>query len=127
WPRDWSSDVCSSDLRGLEAPDHPAPRGVERALPPVGIVDHARLEEGRAEDRGVRDLAAEPAADTGLVHVRDRILAQGIGIVLEGERGAAVEAHAGLVARAHVRVDAEARRHHPPARLEPGRALRREL
>src|SRR5216684_6322846 len=88
------------------------------------MVDHAGLEEGRAEDRRVRDLAAEPAADAGLVHVRDRILAQRIGIVLEGERGAAVEAHAGLVARAHVRVDAEARRHHPPPRLETGRDLR---
>src|SRR5215510_9339873 len=89
WPRDWSSDVCSSDLlvRGLEARKHTKQRGLARAgraeervelagadrerhvlhRPPVAValahLLHAHF--GQADDRLVRlharrSLAAPP-------------------------------------------------------------------
>src|SRR5207245_11462376 len=75
----------------------------------------------RAKDRRVGDLAAQPAADAVVVHVRDRVHFERIAGRLDGERGAAGEADAGMVPRAHVLVHAEARAHHALARFE-GRA-----
>src|SRR3989442_15553694 len=70
-----------------------------------------RSVERRAEPRGVRDLAADATADARLVHGGDRILAQRVGVLPERERRAAVQTHAGVVARADVGV-------HPEARLD---------
>src|SRR5207247_3820072 len=95
----------------------------ERSLPGRRIVDHLRLVEGRTEHGGVGNLATQPAADTALVHVRHGIIAKWVAAELEGERGAAVQAHTGLVARAHVGVDAEAGRLHARSRLEAGGGL----
>src|SRR5437870_9020701 len=36
WPRDWSSDVCSSDLRVLLDDNDPPPANVQQD-PPVGV------------------------------------------------------------------------------------------
>src|SRR6266545_4644457 len=108
----------------LEEADRPPAESLERPLTPAGVVHHARFVEGRAEDGRVRDLAAEPAADARLVHVRHRVVAQGVAAVLEREGRAAVQTHAGLVPRADIGVHAEAWRLHAPARLEPGGRLR---
>src|SRR5688572_26973905 len=104
----------------LEPADHAAPEARDRALPAPRIVDDAHLVEGRAEHGGMRHLAAEAAAHAALVHARDRILAQGVPALPEGERRTAVEAHAGLVAGADVRVHAEARSLDARPRLELG-------
>src|SRR6185436_4301980 len=85
---------------------------------------HPRLVERRAENGGMGDLAAEPAADAALVDVGHGVVAQWVRIVLERQRWATVEAHARLVARAHVGVHAEARRLDARARLELGGHLR---
>ena len=76
--------------------------------------------ERRAEHRGVRDLAAQPAADARLDHARHRIGAQRIGARLHGERRAAGEAYAGMIAGADLVVDAELGAHDARAGLELG-------
>src|SRR5207253_6231979 len=64
WPRDWSSDVCSSDLRPLErqvlAPmNHDTP--AERGEPAVGFQSHLALD--RILQLGDSFLAAQQALD----------------------------------------------------------------
>src|SRR6266436_8520364 len=108
----------------LKEADHPPAESLERSLTPGGVVHHARLVEGRAEDGGVSDLAAEPATDARLVHVRHRVFSERIAAFFQREGRAAVEAHAGLVAGADVGVHAEPRRLDAPARFEPGGGLR---
>src|SRR5262245_9892130 len=71
------------------------------------MMDDAHLVERWTEHGGMRDLAAESAAHAGLVDARDRIVAQRIRAVPERERRAPIEAHARLVASAHVGVHAE--------------------
>src|SRR5207253_6525312 len=55
WPRDWSSDVCSSDLRGVRAPRRGGPHAVrllERELGTAGA--GGRQSHGpRSEERRV--------------------------------------------------------------------------
>src|SRR5438034_9517723 len=108
----------------LQEVDHPPAESLERSLTPAGVVHHARLVERRAEDGRVSDLAAEPATDARLVHVRHRIFPKRIAAFFQREGRAAVEAHAGLVAGADVGVHTEPRRLDAPARLEPGGGLR---
>src|SRR6266511_1142081 len=107
-----------STLRDLEPADHAPAEPGERSFPGARVMDHAHLVEGRTEHGRVGDLAAEPAAYAGLVHVSDRIIAERVRVVLERERRAAVQAHARLVARADVGVHAEARYLHARAGLE---------
>jgi len=64
------------------------------------------------------DLAAQSAADATLDHGRHRIAAQRIRIGLDGERWAAGEPNARMVAGADLVVDAEAHAHHALAALE---------
>src|SRR5579864_5729846 len=68
-------------------------------------------------------LAAEAAADAALDHARHGIAAQRVGIGLDGERGAAREPDAGMVAGADFVVDAIARPHHALATLQLLRLL----
>src|SRR5262245_56931097 len=82
-------------------------------------MDDAYFVERRAEDRSVRNLAAESAANAGLVDARDRVVSQRIRILTERERRTAIEAHARLVAGADVRVHAESRHFDAHTGLEP--------
>src|SRR6185295_8232906 len=83
--------------------------------------------EGRTEHRGVRVLAAQPATDAAVDHGRDRVAAQRIGVVLHGERRAAGQPDARVVAGAGVLVDAIFHFHHSLARRELLRIDRPEL
>src|SRR5262249_16331434 len=65
----------------------------------------------------VRHFAAHAAADARVVDVRDRIRAQRIGVLLHSERWTTGQADAGMIARAGIRVDAEALGHHAVTRL----------
>ncbi len=91
---------------------------MQHAIPPVRIADDLGAIERRTEHRGVRDLAAQPAADAALDHGRHRIAAQRIGIGLDRQRRAAGQPDAGMVAGADLVVDAEAHPHHALAALE---------
>ncbi len=79
--------------------------------------DVGAIERG-AQDGGVRHLPAVAAADAALVDGGDGIFLQGIVGVLHAERRASRKANAGVVAGAHVLVDAEARLHHALPRLD---------
>src|SRR6185437_17167283 len=69
------------------------------------------------------DLAAKAAADAALDDARHGVAAQGIGVGLHGQRRAAGEADAGMIARADLVIDAIARLDHALAALELRRLL----
>ena len=99
----------------------------DRQLQPVParrIADDVDLRKRGAELRRVRDLPAQAAADAVVVDVGDRIGAQRVLVRLEGERRAAGEADAGVVAGAHLRIDPEAGAHDALARRRLARHLR---
>src|SRR2546427_7307833 len=77
---------------------------MKELVPPSGVLDHFGAVERRTEHRGVRILAAKAAADAAVDHRRHRIAAQRVWIVLDGERRAAREADARVVASAGVLV-----------------------
>src|SRR5207253_4742762 len=52
WPRDWSSDVCSSDLRGAQSLGERA-RPDEAHLSPLGVPPPLQLVSVRSEERRV--------------------------------------------------------------------------
>src|ERR1700704_3393419 len=79
----------------------------------TGVLYHFRPVEGRAKHRGVGVLAAQAAAHAAFDHGRHRVAPQGIGVVLEGERGAAREPDAGMVTGAGVLIDAVLDAHDP--------------
>src|SRR5918999_3738092 len=70
------------------------------------VLDDFRTVKGRTQHRGVRVLAAKAAADAAIDHRSHRVAAQRIGVVLDGERRAAREPDARVVAGAGVLVDA---------------------
>src|SRR4051812_34752086 len=105
---DWISLVnWISTQHALESGNHPVHEA--RVLHHLGAV------EGGAQDRGVRVLAAQPAADAAVDHRRDRVAAQWIGVVLDRQRRAARQADARVVAGARVLVDAVLDAHHARA------------
>src|SRR5689334_4611306 len=67
-------------------------------VPPGRVLNDFGAVEGRAQHRGVRVLAAQAAADAAVDHGGDRVAAQRVGVVLDGERRAAREADARVVA-----------------------------
>src|SRR5690625_7627116 len=76
WPRDWSSDVCSSDLRGRAVPDE-APQEVlegQRGLEPHHqVVDHDRPPSNTPIGTGTRSTATNsPHATSAAPTVRMR-------------------------------------------------------
>src|SRR3989338_1208940 len=75
-------------------------------VPPGGVLDDFCAVERRAQHRGVRVLAAQAAADAAVDHRGDRVAAQRVGIVLDGERRAARKPDAGVISRAGVFIDA---------------------
>src|SRR5574339_132165 len=75
-------------------------------VPPRGVLNDFGAIEGGAEHRGVRVLAAQSATDAAVDHRRHRVAAQRIGVVLDGQRRAARQADARVVAGAGVFVHA---------------------
>ena len=106
------------DRVALQQADELLARPMQHAVPGIRIAHDLGAIERRAQHGGVRDLAAQPAADAALDHGRDRIGAQRIGIGLDRQRRAARQPDAGMVAGADLVVDAEARPHHARAALE---------
>src|SRR5262245_42786517 len=105
-------------LGRLQPADDRAAPAVDPPVEEVGVLNDLRAEKRRAQYRRVRDLAAESAADAGVVDVRHRIRLERVARGLDRERRATRETDAGMVAGAHVFVDAEAGAHHALARLE---------
>ena len=93
-----------------------------QAIPRRRVLDDVDLRERRAQLGRVRHLPAQPAADAVVVDVGDGIGAQRVLVRLDGERRAARQADAGMVARAHLRIDPEARAHHALAGRDHARA-----
>ena len=89
-----------------------ATHAADEAVPAGRVVEQLRPVERRTQHRRVSHLAADPAADTTVVDVRDRIGAQRVGVVLHRQRRAAGQADTGVIAGARIRVDAEALAHH---------------
>src|SRR3954469_24178378 len=75
-------------------------------VPPGGVLDHLGPIEGRAQHGGVGVLAAQAAADAAVYDRGDRVAAQRIRVVLDGEGGAARQADARVIAGARVFVHA---------------------
>src|SRR5207253_3520479 len=63
WPRDWSSDVCSSDLR-LSAPFHPGRRGHPGLVGPDRLAETGKI-NGKAAARSQRARHVDGAAEAG--------------------------------------------------------------
>src|SRR5690348_10636545 len=91
---------------------------MQDAVPHARVLDHFCAIERRTQHGGVRDLAAQAAADAAFDHARDRIGAQRIGRGLHGERRTARETDAGVIAGADFIVDTELRTHYALAGLE---------
>src|SRR3954470_21269765 len=102
-----SEGVAFAGARGaaLQVADDGAADALAQAVPAARVGDDLRLVEGRAQHRGVRDLAAQAAADAGVEHSRDWVGTQRVGVGLDRQRRTAGEADAGVVAGAGVRVD----------------------
>src|SRR3954468_23638679 len=90
-------------------------------VPPGGVLDHLGPIEGRAQHCGVRVLAAQAAADAAVDHGSYGIAAQRIRVVLDGERRAARQADARVIARASVFVHPVL---HPNGSFSLGKILR---
>jgi hypothetical protein len=85
-------------------------------------IDIGAVEAG-AEHGGIGHLTTVAAADAGLVDMGDGIVAQRVAGVLQAQRGAAGQAHAGVVAGADRLVHAEAGGLDPAALLDRGLAF----
>src|SRR5262249_52226554 len=91
----------------------------KKFLEKTGVLHDLGAIKRRAKHRGVRVLAAQPAADAAVDHRRDRVAAQWVGVVLDGQRRATGEPDAGMVAGAGVLVDAVLHSHDPFSGREP--------
>ena len=89
--------------------DDSGAEGRQAAFPACRVVDDVGAVEAGAQDGGVGDLAAVAAADAGLVDAGHRVVAQRVVKTFEGQRGAAGQADAGVIAGADVLIDAKAR------------------
>src|SRR5215510_12905492 len=69
------------------------------------------------------DLTAQSTANAVIVDVCHGILAQGILVGFERQRGATREADAGVIASANLGIDPETRAHDAPARTDEPRQL----
>src|SRR3954471_18186030 len=104
----FSARISSVNCRSTERGSQEKNKTIEK----IRILNDLRPVKGGAQHRGVRVLAAQAAADAAVDHGRDRVPAQGIGVVLDGERRAAREPDTRVVAGAGVLVDAVFHSHH---------------
>src|SRR6185312_2543422 len=95
--------------RAAEPADDALAPARQRDVTRAGVAHDLGLVEGRAQHGGVRDLAAQAAADAALIDVRHGVAAQRIGVRLHRQRRAARKPDAGMVAGADRVVDAVAR------------------
>src|SRR5690606_41835252 len=120
--------ASTSTLRvdsGTRHPCKPARDPVAPAIEAVRVADDLDALEARAQGRGMRVLAAQPAADALLrIDPGHGIGAQRVARVPHAQRRAAGQADAGMVAGADVLVHAVAHAQHPLACREPARLLR---
>ena len=99
------------------------PHAPRRARPPASaratrVADHLGAIEARAQRGGMRVGAAQAAADAAVDHGGHRVDLQRIGVVLQRQGRAARQADAGVVAVAHLVVDAVLDAHHTFAALQ---------
>ena len=80
---------------------------MQRAVDRARVMDDVGLVERRAQHRGVADLAAHAAAQAVVVDVRHRMVAERVRVGLDGQRRAARQPDAGVIAGTYVVVDAE--------------------
>src|SRR5579862_9969588 len=107
----------------LQEADDCTPEACGQALESRRVRHESGPVERRAQDCGVGDLAAQTASHTAIDDRCDRIRAERVWVVLDGEGWAAGEANAGVVAGAGIGVDAEALSDHAAARLRELRQL----
>src|SRR5262249_23620632 len=96
----------------LQEADERAAQRRQDAVTPGGIVNELRAVERRTEHGRVRHLATHPTADAGVIDMRDRVAPQRVGVGAHREGRTPREADARVIARAGVRIDAEALAHH---------------
>src|SRR4029077_11019193 len=94
----FSARISSVNCRSTEPRDE--------LVPPGGVLNDFGPVKRGAEHGGVRVPAAQAAADAAVDHGGDRVAAQRVGVVLHGQRRAAREPDAGMVAGAGVFIDA---------------------
>src|ERR1041384_2778837 len=119
----FSARISSVNCRSMPEVSHEE----NEAVPGVRVLHDFGRVERRTEPRGMRVFAAQAAADAAVDHGGHRVAAQGIGVVLDGERRAAREPDARVVAGAGVLVDAIPYSHHSLSRRELFRIDRPEL
>src|SRR5260221_1301507 len=111
----FSDFISSVNCRSTEKLSHLEKQNIKD----VWILYDFRSVERGAKNRGVGVLAAQAAAHAALDYGGHRVAAQGIGVVLEGERRAAREPDAGVVSGAGVLVDSAFDSHHSFTRQKP--------
>src|SRR3972149_4354850 len=111
---------CVRSRRLQPSDDRPA-QTIEQPVPGAGVLNNLGAKERRAQNRGMRDFAAQPASHAAVVDVRDRVHLERVGCRLHGQRGTARKPDAGVASRAGVLVPADAGAHHAlPRAEEPG-------
>src|SRR6185369_7349899 len=99
----------------LEEADDARAQLLQEAIEPRRIEHELCAIERRTQHRRVRHFAAHATADTGVVHVRDRILSQRIGIGLDRQRRTTGQADARVIARARIGIHTEPLAYHARA------------
>ena len=91
----------------LKETDQERVEGLANALQPGRVGYNLGAVEGRAENRGMADLAAQAAADTAIIDMRHRVGPQGIGARLHRQGRTAGQPDAAMISGAGIRIDAE--------------------
>src|SRR5439155_16269423 len=94
WPRDWSSDVCSSDLSGCAGFEHdrPAPRVEYR---PGLYHGAAQPEQARVAEHGAAARHRVALPEQGAEVLAEQLLERGDEVVRSEERRVGKECGAG--------------------------------
>ncbi len=111
-------------LARLEPAHHCAPPAIHPLFPSRGVAHPFGPVERRAQHGSIGDLAAVAAGHAAIVHMGHRVGLERVAAVLERERRAARQAHAGVVATAHGCVHTEFFLDHTFTPLDRRRNLR---